>query len=441
MADLPRFGATDFFLTQTDPTILREQLRDALATVLGREVLDSDPHMVLASAFLPFMVQGQASADACAKATLRSYAVGEELDRIADATCVVGYLDRPRARPSVLAYLLAIDVYRTQTLGASTAAVTWQASRTINVDGEEVTFSGSGVVYAAFSDGLGEANLLFPVYLRCSVPGASYNELFGDGLNPVEDASASVSDTVTDADGRAIDYAVDTPTPYRCGSSYGGTDAMGDEAFAQLTQWQAKALRVPGSYEYFMLALSKLELPASWFLMPSVDSEGRIIIAWADKAAACAASAGITLTANGAAYDELVGVVKSSLLVSQRAYIYPASHMSPRVIAEFFYKIPSSVSDPASVRDSVEAAFTRWRSEVGWQCGAFISLSELSSRLAAAGAASVYLDYVTYTAIRTYGLRCPCDRYAYGFDLTLTYDGVAEGSDVPEGGSGEEVVP
>ena len=58
MADnVPRFGASDFWLVQTDAAQLREQLRSALETVLGRPVVDADPHMVLASAFLPFFVQ------------------------------------------------------------------------------------------------------------------------------------------------------------------------------------------------------------------------------------------------------------------------------------------------------------------------------------------------------------------------------------------------
>lgn len=441
MADLPRFGATDFYLTQTDPAILREQLRDALATVLGREVLDSDPHMVLASAFLPFLAQGQASADACAKATLRSYAVGEELDRIADATCVVGYLDRPQARPSVLAYLLEFDLARSPATRPSVCAVAWSVSRAATVDGEDVTFAGSGVIQVTFEDTDDTQHVCFPVYLRCSEAGARYNEAFEDGASPVLDGDASIELSATDANGLAIDYTISDEAASRCGSSYGGADVMGDDAFAELTRWQAKALRVPGSYEYFMLALSKLKLPASWFLMPSVDSDGRIVIAWADKAAACAESAGVTLTARGAAYDELMGTIKAVLLVEQRAYVYFASHAMPRVIGEFYYKIPAGTLDIPSARGSIERAFRLWRSEVGWQCGAFVSLSDLSSRLIDAGAASVYLDFTTYTAIRTYGYRCPCDRYVYSFDLTLEYDGLAESSADPSGGSGEEVVP
>ena len=130
MADLPRFGASDFWLVQTDAAQLREQLRTALATLLGRDVVDSDPHMVLASAFLPYLVQGQASADACAKATLRAFASGQDLDRIADSTCVVGYLDRISARGAILPVLLSATITRSDATHASVCHVSWTATRT-----------------------------------------------------------------------------------------------------------------------------------------------------------------------------------------------------------------------------------------------------------------------------------------------------------------------
>ena len=302
MADLPRFGANDFYLTQTDPLALREALRAALTEVLGRPVLDSDPHMVLASAFLPFLVQGQASADAAAKATLRAFAVGQDLDRIAESTCVVGYMDRLAPRGAVLACILSVGVTRPTPLEAATVTVTWTASRDVEADGETVTFSGSGTVTVTYEAGVSARTLRLPIYLVCETTGSAYNGLLASAATvPVPDADVSADVSAVDEHG--AECTVDGVAVSRCGSTYGGSDLESDESFAERSAWQVKALRVPGSYEYFRLLLSELSLLASSYVAPSVDADGRIVMAWCDKAAYYAGKAGIQLDDRGAAYN------------------------------------------------------------------------------------------------------------------------------------------
>lgn len=344
MADnVPRFGANDFYLTETDPLALREALRAALADVLGRPVLDSDPHMVLASAFLPFMVQGQASADAAAKATLRAFAVGQDLDRIAESTCVVGYMDRMAPRGAVLAAILSVEVTRPTSLEAAAVTVTWTAGRDVEADGETVAFSGSGTATVTYAAGVSARTLHLPVYLVCEATGAAYNGLLASAATiPVPDADISVDVSAVDDAGAVC--TVDDVSVSRCGSTYGGADAESDSSFAVRSAWQAKALRVPGSHEYFRLLLSELHLLASSYVAPTVDSDGRIVMAWCDKAAYYAENAGLTLDARGAAYDAFRDAVQGSLLVEQRVMAYPARD-DATAIYRVRYWLPASTPD------------------------------------------------------------------------------------------------
>lgn len=283
MADLPRFGANEFYLVETDPLAIREQLRAALAELLGRDVLDSDPHMVLASAFMPFFVQGQASADAAAKATLRAFAVGADLDRIADSTCVVGYMDRLPARGAILACIVPVTVTRAVYTSASTVTVTVEASRDVTVGDVGLTFSGRAQYSVSFNAAVSSRALVLPVYLTCSEPGAQYNGLFSaPGDQPVVDGEISANVSAADELGEPCE--VSDVSALRCGSTYGGADTEGDDSFARRVAWQAKALRVPGSYEYFLLLLSGLCLLASSYVSQRVDTDGRIVMAWCDKA-------------------------------------------------------------------------------------------------------------------------------------------------------------
>ena len=435
MADnLPRFGANDFYLTQTDPLALRESLRSALAEVLGRPVLDSDPHMVLASAFLPFLVQGQASADAAAKATLRAFAVGQDLDRIAESTCVVGYMDRLAPRGAVLACILSVGVTRPTPLEAATVTVTWTASRDVEADGETVTFSGSGSFVIPYDAGVLTKSLKLPIYLVCGTVGSAYNGLLSSTATvPVPDSEISVSVSAVDDGGAAC--TVSSVAVSRCGSTYGGSDLESDESFAERSAWQAKALRVSGSYEYFRLLLSELSLLASSYVAPAVDADGRIVMAWCDKAAYYAGKAGIQLDDRGAAYGAFREAVQGSLLVEQRVMAYPARE-DAAALYSVRYWLPASTVDVASARAAVERAWRAYVSAHAWQCGAIFSTAEMCAVVLAAGASSATVQ----TAEDVY-IVLPADTIITDRQLGLVYRGLSTDAAAPAGGDGEEITP
>lgn len=440
MADnIPRFGASDFWLVQTDAAQLREQLRSALETVLGRPVVDSDPHMVLASAFLPFFIQGQASADAAAKATLRSFAVGQDLDRIADSTCVVGYLDRRPSQGAILACVLAVHVARPSSV-AEAVSLTWSALRTLTVGGAEVTFGGHGIESIPFAAGAAEQDVFVPVYLVSDATGRRYNGLLAPlpgVVYPVIDPDILV-DTLSATDSSGADCTCTDVRVARCGSTYGGSDGETDEEFALRTAWQAKALRVPGSYEYFALLLSNVRLLASSYVAPRVDSDGRIIMAWCDKAAYYASSSLSTfrpLSVRGAAYDEFFRAVQSSLLVEQRAIVYEAK-LDVGGGYSVTYHLPASTVDAAQARAAVEDAWRLYVSDHAWHCGVVLSVSDIVSVLRSAGASDVQ---VTTSHTAYYVL--PADTMTTDAAFSLTYLGLSTDSSDPVGGDGEEVVP
>ena len=433
MADLPRFGANEFYLVETDPLALREQLRAALAELLGRDVLDSDPHMVLASAFMPFLVQGQASADAAAKATLRAFAVGADLDRIADSTCVVGYMDRLPARGAILACIVPATVTRSVYTSASTVTVTVEASRDVTVGDVGLTFSGRAQYSVRFNAAVASRALVLPVYLICSEPGAQYNGLFSAlGDQPVVDGDISANVSVVDESGNPCE--VSDVSALRCGSTYGGADAEGDESFARRVAWQAKALRVPGSYEYFLLLLSGLRLLASSYVSQRVDADGRIVMAWCDKAYYYADHGGYTLTDKGPAYDEFRDAVQSSLLVEQRVMAYPAREFANSYGVS--YKLPATTSDVTSARAAVDRAWRAYLASHAWHCGAILNVAEMQAVLSDAGASEIQVA----TAASDYEV-LPADTMIPDHKILIAYLGLSVDSADPAGSDGEEITP
>lgn len=435
MADLPRFGANEFYLVETDPLAIREQLRAALADLLGRDVLDSDPHMVLASAFMPFLVQGQASADAAAKATLRAFAVGADLDRIADSTCVVGYMDRLPARGAILACIVSVTVERPVYASASTVTVTVEASRNITVGGADLTLSGRAQYSVSFGVNVASSELVLPVYLTCSEPGAEYNGLFREflpGDTPVADDDISVSVSAVDESGEPCE--VSDVSALRCGSTYGGADAEDDDSFARRVAWQAKALRVPGSYEYFLLLLSGLHLLASSFVSQRVDTDGRIVMAWCDKAGYYADHGGYILTDKGPAYDEFRDAVQSSLLVEQRVMAYPAQEFEHRYAVA--YKLPATTSDVTSARAAIDKAWRAYLADHAWHCGAILNTAEMQAVLSGAGASEIQVA----TTASDYEV-LPADTMIPDHKILIAYLGLSVDSADPAGSDGEEITP
>lgn len=433
MADLPRFGANEFYLVETDPLAIREQLRAALAELLGRDVLDSDPHMVLASAFMPFFVQGQASADAAAKATLRAFAVGADLDRIADSTCVVGYMDRLPARGAILACIVPVTVTRSVYTSASTVTVTVEASLDVTAGGVDLTFSGRAQYSVDFNAAVSSRALVFPVYLTCSESGAQYNGLFGaPGDQPVADDEISVSVSAVDESGEPCE--VSEVSALRCGSTYGGVDVEDDDSFARRVAWQAKALRVPGSYEYFLLLLSGPRLLASSYVSQRVDTDGRIVMAWCDKAGYYAGHGGYTLTANGPAYDEFRDAVQGSLLVEQRVMAYPAREFERQYSVA--YKLPATTSDVTSARAAVDKAWRAYLADHAWHCGAILNIAEMQAVLSGAGASEIQVA----TTASDYEV-LPADTMIPDHNILIAYLGLSVDSADPAGSDGEEITP
>lgn len=443
MADqIPRFGASDFFLTNTDPLVLREQLRASLAALLGRDVVDADPHMVLASAFLPYLVQGLASADACAKATLRAFAVGQDLDRIADSTCVVGYLDRRPAVGSVLACILQCDVTRSTVTDAADCLLTWSAERTVeNALGDSAVFSGSGTLnfHFALTDGATK-HVAVPVYLRCETSGAAFNSCFTDRLVVVEDPdltqSAAVSVTEAPSTATGAEFSVDSVSIAIAGETYGGADAEDDASFAQRVAWQAKALRVPGSLEYFRLVLSGLSLLASAYISPAVDDQGRIVMAWADKPNFLAEQVQLTLTDRGAAYAEFLQLVQGSLLVEQHVYAYPAKWFDSTALLRVRFYLPAGTVDLVSAMNRVKSAFNSWRTSVAWHCGAAVRYSDAVAAVTDAGG----VDVTAYGASNL-EVPLPADSMILASQIALLYAGLASASTPAVGGDGEDITP
>lgn len=434
MADLPRFGASDFWLVETDAAQLREQLRTALATLLGRDVVDSDPHMVLASAFLPYLVQGQASADACAKATLRAFASGQDLDRIAESTCVVGYLDRISARGAILPVLLSATITRSDATQASVCRVAWTATRTAeSAGGDELTFSGSGSFDLAFALTDGATKVFsMPAYLICETTGTAGNSIFEDVTALAVDADISVVLTLTEATSVSETYSGADIVAYRCGATYGGMPEESDEDFAIRVAWQAKSVRVPGSLEYFRLALSELRYLASWYVAPTVDSDGRVIMAWCDKVNWLADTTGHALTARGPAYDEFLSIIKNSLLVEQRAYVYPATEAS--TVFRATYYLPASTTAVATAREAVEGAWAAYIEAHAWHCGASLRLSDIHAALLAGGASQVNISSLGDVTLAV-------DQFVTSSVFTLIYGGLSTDEVAPVGADGEEVTP
>lgn len=436
MADsIPRFGASDFWLVQIDAAQLREQLRSALEAVLGRPVIDADPHMVLASAFLPFLVQGQASADACAKATLRAYAVGQDLDRIADSTCVVGYLDRLPARGAVLSYILNGTLMRQTAADVGSCRVSWTARRVVQIGGTEVVFSGSGSAEVSLAATEATKVVHIPAYLVCEIPGSAYNGVFPEYYPPIPetDSELAVEVSVSASEGTTDEYTISGVSGLRCGTAYNGSDEEDDQSFAQRVAWQAKALRVSGSVEYFRLALSTLHLLADAYVSPDVDEEGRIIFVWCDKPDFYAKRAGISLSTRGAAYDEFYTTVKGSLLIEQRGYVYPATWDFAKSWG-VVYRLPQDTADIQTARGAVESAWAAYVSQHAWRCGAVISTSDMIRALSDAGAATVSVLAGSTTTL-------PADYIVIDSAFALTYQGLSTDSLPPLGGEGEEVVP
>lgn len=265
MADnIPRFNAQDFYTVETSPSAIKEEIRTALYNYLGYNPTDSDPRMLEAMALMPYIVQTRALADAAAKSALLTYAQGEELDRIADSTCVYGYMDRLPARKAVMWVKLDLEVGTTGTA---------HYSGTFTAGG--VTWSGEGDYIQTYS---AEANGPYFVPFYADTEGTQAN-----GIDSTVDPSLNQSIY----DGVSIDYSGGTASAgaaavYRSGSywteipSCGGRDAESDEDFAKRIAEQMHAIRVPGSQAYYNFVGRQVDGVSDVYTSNSLDAYGRV---------------------------------------------------------------------------------------------------------------------------------------------------------------------
>jgi phage-related baseplate assembly protein len=262
--NIPRFNAQDFYTVETSPSVIKEELRTALYNYLGYTPTDSDPRMLEAMALMPYIVQTRALADAAAKSALLTYAQGEALDRIADSTCVYGYMDRLPARRAVMWVRLDLEV---GTVGTAHYSGTFTA--------HGITFSGEGDYQQTF---LAEANGRYYVPFFAEETGTQAN---GIDSTVDTDLAANISSGVS------VDYTGGTAsagiaTVYRSGNyvteipSCGGRDEETDAEFAARIAEQMHALRVPGSKEYYNFTARQVDGISDVYTSEALDNSGRV---------------------------------------------------------------------------------------------------------------------------------------------------------------------
>lgn len=267
----PRFGATDFYTCETDATALAEQLRAALASYLGYTPTDSDPYMVTAFALLPYIVQHNALADVAAKTALMTYAVGGELDRIADATCVVEYLARKPAQAAYFAVYLDFQdcsefpVYSegspselqcTYTGSFTINGVTYEARDPFGVSWIPVVTVLGVTLYRHFA----------VAYYHAQTVGAVGN------LSKIEASDAAivsaVQSGVSNVKVDGIDFAASDGLRITPLGAAAGSDAESDDALAARLALLARAIRVPGGLEYYQNAVSDVYALGRYYIAP-----------------------------------------------------------------------------------------------------------------------------------------------------------------------------
>ena len=166
-----------------------------------------------------------------------------------------------------------------------------------------------------------------------------------------------------------------------------------------------------------------------------MESDGRVQFAWADKASYWEPS-GTELTMRGPAYDEFLRIVKSSLMVEQRGYVYEATLDAGSVWFTMIYELSADTVDVDSARAAVADAWRLYASSVAWKCGAILRRSDMVAAVMRAGASRAWLDPTS-----AHDVTLSLDRFITLDRFALLYNGLSTDSAAPAGGSGEEVVP
>lgn len=402
----PRFGATDFYTCETDATALAEQLRAALASYLGYTPTDSDPYMVTAFALLPYIVQTNALADAAAKTALLTYAVGGELDRIADATCVVEYLTRKPAQPAYFAIYLDFSQcanYPQYSSGSPARIQCWfEGSFTVN----GITYTARdpyGVSWIPAKTVLG-TTFYQPwavVYYYAQTPGAAGN------LSKIEAEDAEIAAAVANGvqnimvDGVSITVSDGmTITPLGAAA---GADIESDDALAARLAVLARAIRIPGGLDYYKHAVSDLYALGRYYIAPyayhessPANADGAVQAYFLeDRPVGCETECdpsepgGVTPLSTRFA----VALANARLIGDKILYrrAVPAQVPNPY---ELHYSLLAPAGDPAAYADAeraIQREFIKILADYTDNVGALVNFDDMTARIVAAGAVDAYV--------------------------------------------------
>lgn len=396
---IPRFGATDFYLLDADPAAVRSELKGIVASYLGYEPAESDPLFVVCMALMPYIVQTRALSDACAKSSLLSYAVGQNLDRIADATCAVGYLDRLPARPAFCPVEVNLTPALPEPSASAPSRVEWSGSVSFEANGRRYD---SGEVHGeCVLDSYVEAGVtryyyrgsLAVLHGFCSEPGRAGNisRAEADAMALAAIAAAGLSMQVGSS-------SAVSGLPVTVYGAAGGAEAENDGAFAERIRTRQTALRIPGSVAYYsdllntVYGLRDFYIPKKALVArPTWESDapfdGAVQVYYVGETPAGAPSA-----YNPPAPDSpdllpvrMKNILTASKLVSDKIMIDPAiAHVPLTARLSVHFSMPSGSTAEQVAR--VEAAYAAALDKCCYRIGIVVNFDEFNASLVAAGA-------------------------------------------------------
>lgn len=379
--NLPRFGATDFYTIETDPLKIKEELRAALGAHLGYTPTDADPFMALAFSLMPYFVQTRALADAAAKSTLLSYAVGQSLDRIADATVFTNYITRLKEIPSKAAVRVVISVDgKDYWTNAPRVDFTLVGAK---VTSDGVTFKGDVVARLKY-DGDNEqyvGNVFLP-----EENGARVGFKTMDAA--VESDRATFNGVEIGNDWTGVNIRAVSVAP--------GRDAESDDEFAAALRETQLGLRTPHSRAWYLSQLRGIEgvydvtiLDAAYSDLNQAQSprNGALQVIVLPEYAVngkVAMDSAETIGSDGkTAVERVVEVLRAIQGVGVRFLVKAASFTNAESILVQAH-LPDDADDAAE--QSVRAAFAAYVRRVSNRLGVLIRYDELEGELVSAGA-------------------------------------------------------
>lgn len=446
----PRFGATDFYTCETDATALAEQLRSALASYLGYTPTDSDPYMVTAFALLPYIVQHNAQADVAAKTALLTYAVGGELDRIADATCVVEYLTRKPARPACFAVHLDFqdcENFPVYSAGSpSELQCTYSGSFTIN----GVTYEARdpvGVSWIPVITVLGVTiyRQFAVAYYHAQTVGAEGN------LSKIEASDAAivsaVQSGVSNVKVDGIDFAPSDSLVITPLGASAGADIESDDAFAARLAVLARALRIPGGLEYYQNAVSDVYALGRYYIAPyayvgspQALASGAVQAYYLeDRPVGCDVECDPTEPGGVVPLSTRFALALSNArLVGDKILWRRAVQAQVNNPYELHYSLLAPSGDGAAyaaAEAAVQAEFIKILADYTDNVGIIVNFDDMAARIVAAGAVDAYV-YKGLTTEQPANLQLSPDEFLQADYMRLVKDADTAQNTTPAGSGG-----